>query len=242
MHGAINTGQGKMRAKACIKGEFNMKDQEQKPKNKKLLTYYLILGACILIIAAVAVAVTLSLTLSGNDMTLDGDDTDQTIDGDDDDTDDGNDDTDDDDDVEDTGSATAFVMPVTDVDAVNSYGFYHNTTLDKYYLHTGIDFAGEAGDEVYAALGGTVESITTDPVLMGTTVTIAHSDGLTTTYTFVDAVEGLEVGDAVERGDVIATIAEAMGQEYKDGAHLHFEVFLDGESVDPETYLDISEK
>ena len=60
-----------------------MNEHEQKPKNKRLLTYYLILGACILIIAAVAVAVTLSLTLGGNDMTID-DAPDQTVDGDDD--------------------------------------------------------------------------------------------------------------------------------------------------------------
>lgn len=212
-----------------------MKDQEQKPKNKKLLTYYLILGACILIIAAIAVAVTLSVTLGGDDMVLD--DPDQTVDGDDDDNTDG-----DDDDVEDTTGDTTFLMPVDEVNAVNSYGFYHNTTLDKYYLHTGIDFAGDVGDEVYAALDGTVESITSDPVLMGTTITLSHENGLKTTYTFVDAAEGLAVGDTVEKGDVIATVAEAMGQEYKDGAHLHFEVFLNDEAVDPETYLDIDSK
>ncbi len=212
-----------------------MKDQEQKPKNKKLLTYYLILGACILIIAAIAVAVTLSVTLGGDDMVLD--DPDQSVDGD---TDDDN--TDDDDDVEDTTGDTTFLMPVDEVNAVNSYGFYHNTTLDKYYLHTGIDFAGDVGDEVYAALDGTVESITSDPVLMGTTITLSHENGLKTTYTFVDAAEGLAVGDTVEKGDVIATVAEAMGQEYKDGAHLHFEVFLNDEAVDPETYLDIDSK
>lgn len=212
-----------------------MKDQEQKPKNKKLLTYYLILGACILIIAAIAVAVTLSVTLGGDDMVLD--DPDQTVDGDDDD-----DNTNDDDDVEDTTGDTTFLMPVDEVNAVNSYGFYHNTTLDKYYLHTGIDFAGDVGDEVYAALDGTVESITSDPVLMGTTITLSHENGLKTTYTFVDAAEGLAVGDTVEKGDVIATVAEAMGQEYKDGAHLHFEVFLNDEAVDPETYLDIDSK
>lgn len=214
-----------------------MKDQEQKPKNKKLLTYYLILGACILIIAAIAVAVTLSVTLGGDDMVLD--DPDQSVDGDDDDNTDGDGD---DDDVEDTTGDTTFLMPVDEVNAVNSYGFYHNTTLDKYYLHTGIDFAGDVGDEVYAALDGTVESITSDPVLMGTTITLSHENGLKTTYTFVDAAEGLAVGDTVEKGDVIATVAEAMGQEYKDGAHLHFEVFLNDEAVDPETYLDIDSK
>ena len=226
-----------------------MNEQQPKPKNKKLLTYYLILGACILVIAAVAIAVTLSLTLGKDDMKIDGGN-DPTIDGDndddtpDDDTPTGgdNDDDDDDDDADDTGTENTFLMPVTEVNAINSYGFYHNTTLDKYYLHTGIDFAGNAGDEVYATLGGTVESIVTDPILTGTTITIAHDNGLTTTYTFVDAAEGLEAGDRVERGDVIATVAEAMGQEYKDGAHLHFEVYLNGEAVDPETYLEISEK
>ena len=226
-----------------------MNEQQPKPKNKKLLTYYLILGACILVIAAVAIAVTLSLTLGKDDMTIDGGN-DPTIDGDndddtpDDDTPTGgdNDDDDDDDDADDTGTESTFLMPVTEVNAINSYGFYHNTTLDKYYLHTGIDFAGNAGDEVYATLGGTVESIVTDPILTGTTITIAHDNGLTTAYTFVDAAEGLEAGDRVERGDVIATVAEAMGQEYKDGAHLHFEVYLNGEAVDPETYLEISEK
>ena len=212
-----------------------MNEHEQKPKNKRLLTYYLILGACILIIAAVAVAVTLSLTLGGNDMTID-DDPDQTVDGDDDNDDETPDDGDDDD-ADDTGNETTFLMPVTEVDAINSYGFYHNTTLDKYYLHTGIDFAGEAGDEVYAVLDGTVESIVSDPILTGTTITIAHENGLTTTYTFVDAAEGLEVGDTVARGDVIATVAEAMGQEYKDGAHLHFEVRINGTAQNPQNYV-----
>lgn len=218
-----------------------MKEQEPKnTKNKKLLTYYLILGACILVIAAIAVAVTLSITLGGNDMTLD-DGNDQTIDGDDD-KDDEDDGDDDDDDVEDTTGDMTFLMPVEEVNAINSYGFYHNTTLDKYYLHTGIDFGGEAGSDVFAALDGTVESITTDPLLMGTTITLSHENGLKTVYTFVEAAEGLKAGDKVEKGDVIATVAEAMGQEYKDGAHLHFEVFLNGEAVDPEEHLDIDGK
>lgn len=218
-----------------------MKEQEPKnTKNKKLLTYYLILGACILVIAAIAVAVTLSITLGGNDMTLD-DGNDQTIDGDDD-KDDEDDGDDNDDDVEDTTGDMTFLMPVEEVNAINNYGFYHNTTLDKYYLHTGIDFGGEAGSDVFAALDGTVESITTDPLLMGTTITLSHENGLKTVYTFVEAAEGLKAGDKVEKGDVIATVAEAMGQEYKDGAHLHFEVFLNGEAVDPEEYLDIDGK
>ena len=207
-----------------------MNEQQPKPKNKKQLTYYLILGACILVIAAVALAVTLSLTLRKDDIQLDNDQTQN-------DDDDGGDD-----DATDTSGDNTFGMPVTAANALNEYGFYHNTTLDKYYLHAGIDFAGEVGDEVFAALDGTVESIVTDARLMGTTITLSHANGLKTTYTFVDALEGLETGDVVEKGDVIATVAEPMGQEYKDGAHLHFEVFLNGSVVDPGKYLDIDGK
>ena len=207
-----------------------MNEQQPKPKNKKQLTYYLILGACILVIAAVALAVTLSLTLRKDDIQLDNDQTQN------------DDDDDGDDDATDTSGDNTFGMPVTAANALNEYGFYHNTTLDKYYLHAGIDFAGEVGDEVFAALDGTVESIVTDARLMGTTITLSHANGLKTTYTFVDALEGLETGDVVEKGDVIATVAEPMGQEYKDGAHLHFEVFLNGSVVDPDEYLDIDGK
>lgn len=227
-----------------------MNEQEQKPKNRKLLTYYLILGACILVIAAVAIAVTLSLTLGGSsdladddNVTVDADadaDEDEDSDGEADADADGGDD--DGEEGEATAAETTLLMPVTTVSAINTYGFYYNSTLDKYYVHTGIDFAGEVGDEVYAALDGTVTSIVLNSYLTGTTITLSHDNGLETVYTFVDVADGLSVGDAVSRGDVIATIAEATGKEYKDGAHLHFEVYLNGSAVDPEAYLDIDEK
>ena len=41
---------------------------------------------------------------------------------------------------------------------------------------------------------------------------------------------------------VIATVAEANGKEYKDGAHLHFEIFENGKNVDPAKYLTLEEK
>jgi murein DD-endopeptidase MepM/ murein hydrolase activator NlpD len=46
----------------------------------------------------------------------------------------------------------------------------------------------------------------------------------------------------VEKGDQIATVAEASGNEYKDGAHLHFEVLQNGKSVDPAKHLALEEK
>ena len=61
-------------------------------------------------------------------------------------------------------------------------------------------------------------------------------------YRFVTEAEGLKVGDKVAKGDVIATVAEANGDEYKDGAHLHFEILKNNKNVDPATYLTLEEK
>ena len=41
---------------------------------------------------------------------------------------------------------------------------------------------------------------------------------------------------------MIATVAQASGNEYKDGAHLHFEISVSGENVDPALHLTLEEK
>ena len=55
----------------------------------------------------------------------------------------------------------------------------------------------------------------------------------------------VRVGDTVGQGETIGTVsaaADAMGNEYNEGAHLHFEVLEDGEQIDPAAYLDYDEK
>lgn len=135
-----------------------------------------------------------------------------------------------------------FISPVSVVSVLNEYGFYYNKTLGNYYEHMGVDFTAEVGSKVYAVASGTVESVYTSDVLVGTQITIDHGDGVKSVYQFVEAKEGLKAGDEVKQGDVIATVAEANGSEYKDGAHLHFEVFKDGANVDPAEYLTLEEK
>jgi murein DD-endopeptidase MepM/ murein hydrolase activator NlpD len=134
------------------------------------------------------------------------------------------------------------ITPVEAVSVLNEYGFYHNKTLGAYYEHAGVDFAATAGTSVFAAESGVVESIYKDDLLLGTEIVLDHGDGLKTVYRFVTEAEGLKVGDRVEKGDVIATVAEANGNEYKDGAHLHFEILKEGKSVDPTIYLTLEEK
>ena len=134
------------------------------------------------------------------------------------------------------------VVPVASASILNDYGFYHNTTLNIYYEHEGLDFTAAAGTEVLAAESGVIESIYKEDILLGTEIVIDHGNGLKTVYRFVTEAEGLKVGDEVEKGDVIATIAEANGNEYKDGAHLHFEILQDGKNVDPALHLTLEEK
>ncbi len=211
---------------------------QEKNNKKKLLTYYLILGACILLIAAVTVTVIFAVRNNGNSFEIDNGGT--TDDGNQDE--DGDDEDDDDQPTDDVSSAYEFIAPVSVMDVINDYTFYYNKTLDCYHYHTGLDMAAEAGTEVVACVDGTVESITVGDLLDGTKVVLSHADGVKTSYYFIDAAEGLEVGDTVKRGDVIGTVAEPAGREYKEGAHLHFEVSKNGETVDPNEYLDISEK
>lgn len=134
------------------------------------------------------------------------------------------------------------LMPLRTVAILNDYGFYHNKTLNNYYEHRGVDFTAEVGAEVLAVDDGKVESIYTGDVLTGTEITVDHGDGVKTVYRFVDAAENLSVGATVKRGDCIGTVAEAAGEEYKDGAHLHFEIKKDGKQVDPAAYLTFEEK
>ncbi len=210
---------------------------QENNNKKRILSYYLILGACILIIAAITVTVIFAVQNSKNSFEINNSTDDSNTD----DTDD-TDNSDDDDDSDDVSSSYEFIAPVAQVDVINDYTFYHNTTLDCYHFHTGLDMSGEVGTEVMACLDGTVESITVGDVLDGTKVTLSHANGVKTCYYFIDAAETLKVGDTVSRGDVIGTIAQPAGSEYKDGAHLHFEVYKDGAVADPNDYLDIAEK
>lgn len=135
-----------------------------------------------------------------------------------------------------------FVLPVGNASLTNEFGFFYNQTLNNYYAHEGLDFKTEVGEQVVAVEDGTVESVYVADVLHGTEIVIDHGNGVKTAYRFVTATDGLKAGLKVKKGDVIATIAEANGSEYKDGAHLHFEVRKDGKNVDPTTYLTLEEK
>jgi len=223
---------------------------EQKKTNKrKILTRTLILAACILVIAAITVTTVFAVNDWGkNDIHIDsgtnqpnkpsdgnnpsgGDDDNK---GGDDDNNGGND--------QPTSNPDEFASPVSKVEIAVGYDFGKDVTLGHWHFHTGLDMKADAGASVMACLDGTVENVVTGDRLDGTSVTIAHDNGLKTVYTFIEAKTGLKKGDKVKKGDVIGTIAEANGSEYLVGPHLHFEVFKNGEQVDPTDFLNGTSK
>ena len=137
---------------------------------------------------------------------------------------------------------TRMIAPIITVDVSNDYGFFHNKTLGSYYHHDGVDFIAAAGTEVLAVEDGTVESVYSGDLLLGTEIVVDHGNGVKSVYRFVNAKEGLKAGDSVKKGEVIATVAEATGEEYKDGAHLHFEILENGKNIDPASKLELEEK
>ena len=135
------------------------------------------------------------------------------------------------------GDAVRFVTPINCDSYSVVYGeIYENGTLGWWYRHKAIDFTADAGTEVRSMADGTVESVSLSKEL-GNLIIINHGDGLKTLYRFVEPVETLKEGAKVTKGQKIGEVAEAYGSEAFDGEHLHLEMTLGKDYVDPTDYL-----
>lgn len=100
-------------------------------------------------------------------------------------------------------------------------------------LHTGQDFAAGCGTPVYAAAGGTVSFAAWHAGGGGNRVEIDHGNGLSTSYNHNSVVK-VRQGQKVKRGDLVA-LSGTTGAS--TGCHVHFEVMVDKQTVDPMNWL-----
>jgi len=94
--------------------------------------------------------------------------------------------------------------------------------------HTGIDIAAAKGQPVYATADGIVQSATYTGDY-GNLIVLKHAFGLTTRYGHLSAY-AVKIGNVVKRGDVVGYIGST-GRS--TGAHLHYEILVNGQLMNP---------
>lgn len=99
-------------------------------------------------------------------------------------------------------------------------------------FHTGQDFAAPVGTPVQAMRGGVVTI--EHPAWAGNLVRVDHGGGVETVYAHLATITVAD-GDEVEAGTQIGTVGT---EGNSTGPHLHLELRLDGEAVDPLAVLD----
>lgn len=99
--------------------------------------------------------------------------------------------------------------------------------------HAGIDILAPAGTEVITALPGIAKYVGRGKRGYGNVVIIDHGEGITTLYGHLATIR-VQSGETVPAGAVIGTVGRSGNATTH---HLHFELRVDGEAVDPIPYL-----
>lgn len=129
-----------------------------------------------------------------------------------------------------TGS---YIWPAPSCTLVTSrYGNRIHPIFGTEKFHSGIDIGAGYGASVVAADGGTV-SVATYSSSYGNYVMIYHADGSSTLYAHMSSL-AVSAGQTVNQGDVIGYVGDT---GWADGPHLHFEVRINGGTVDPLGYF-----
>jgi len=114
----------------------------------------------------------------------------------------------------------------------SSFGWRADPFTGRTAFHEGLDFTASIGTPIYAAAGGIVTAVEEAPDY-GKFVKIDHGSGIETRYAHTSMIL-VKVGDIVKQGQLIAKVGNT-GRS--TGPHLHFEVRLNGEALDPRKYL-----
>ncbi|HOJ33303.1 MAG TPA: peptidoglycan DD-metalloendopeptidase family protein [Candidatus Hydrogenedentes bacterium] len=125
------------------------------------------------------------------------------------------------------------IIPVANARGISSrFGYRRDPLTPTVRHHDGLDIAAPYGSTVVATGRGVVISAAYESYL-GNTVRIDHGDGLVTVYAHLSSMS-VSVGEHVNRGDEIGKVGTS-GRT--TGAHLHYEVRINGQPTNPELYL-----
>lgn len=124
-------------------------------------------------------------------------------------------------------------QPIEHFSRISSpYGIRVHPVLGVVKMHTGIDYAAPTGTKILAPSDGVV-SFTGWKGGYGNTIMLTHANGMETLYGHMSAyISGVNVGTSVKAGDVIGLVGST-GRS--TGPHLHYEVRIGGQHVNPAT-------
>lgn len=122
--------------------------------------------------------------------------------------------------------------PVEAAYSSSSYGWRIDPLSGHRAFHEGLDFPAMVGTPVYAAADGIVAESTHTPDY-GNLIKIDHGAGLETRYAH-NARLLVKAGERVSKGQKIALVGNT-GRS--TGPHLHYEIRLNGNPLDPRQYL-----
>lgn len=114
----------------------------------------------------------------------------------------------------------------------SSYGWRVDPFLGVRAFHEGLDFSADVGQPIKATAAGIVIAAEITPEY-GNIVRISHGSGLETRYAHASKLLVKE-GDRIKKNQVIALVGNT-GRS--TGPHLHYEIRMNGESLDPRKYL-----
>jgi murein DD-endopeptidase MepM/ murein hydrolase activator NlpD len=116
------------------------------------------------------------------------------------------------------------------------FGQNENPFTGQYYIHKGIDLSTyRQGDPIVATADGQVVSVEFDQGGFGNNVIIRHKHGFYTRYGHMLSFR-VQAGQRVQQGEVIGYIGNT---GLSTGPHVHYEVHIGSDVVDPYKYLNI---
>ncbi len=114
----------------------------------------------------------------------------------------------------------------------SSYGWRIDPFNGSKAFHEGLDFTANTGTNIRAAADGIVSSAERTPDY-GNIVKIDHGSGLETRYAHASKLL-VKAGERVVKGQIVAQVGST-GRS--TGPHLHYEIRLNGNALDPRQYL-----
>jgi murein DD-endopeptidase MepM/ murein hydrolase activator NlpD len=110
------------------------------------------------------------------------------------------------------------------------FGYRIHPIFHTRKLHTGVDLSARTGTPIYAAGDGVVEFHGWQSGY-GNKIEVKHVNGFETAYAHMSRYEpGIDVGSRVRQGQLIGYVGST---GYATGPHLHFEMKINGNLVDP---------